>query len=122
VDANGQVVDMGKIQNGVIALAMGASLVVGGALGASAQEDEGPNEEESSVPAGTLDDGADLVGQADITIDEAISAAQTAASGAIGEVDLEYVGNVLVYNVDVGTQDVKIDATTGEVVSVDMDD
>jgi uncharacterized membrane protein YkoI len=113
---------MGKLQNGVIALAMGASLVVGGALGASAQEDEGPNEEESSVPAGTLDDGADLVGLADITIEEAISAAQTAASGAIGEIDLEYVGDVLVYNVDVGTQDVKVDATTGEVVSVDADD
>ena len=70
----------------------------------SAQDDEGPNEVESPVAAGTLDDGADLLPQAGISVDAAIQAAQGAASGAVGEVDLEYLGDILVFNVDVGNR------------------
>ena len=113
---------MGKFRQGAVALAVGAAMLGGGVLGASAQDDEGPNEVESPVAAGTLDDGADLLPQAAISIEEAIAAAQGAASGAIGEVDLEYVSGVLVFNVDVGVHDVKVDAASGAVVAVDAED
>jgi len=98
---------MGQVQHGV--------------LGASAQDDQGPNA--VGVPvAGTLDDAADLLPQASILPDAAIAAAQGAASGAIGEVDLEHAGGVLVFNVDVGRHDVKVDAASGAILSVDADD
>jgi uncharacterized membrane protein YkoI len=69
-----------------------------------------------------LDDGKDLAGQAAITEAQAIAAAQTAASGALNEVDLEHRDGKLVYNVDVGAKDVKVDASSGQVVAVDADD
>jgi uncharacterized membrane protein YkoI len=69
-----------------------------------------------------LDDGKDLLSQAKITEQQAISAAQTAASGALDEVDLEHLRGRLVFNVDVGNRDVKVDATTGQVAGVDQDD
>jgi uncharacterized membrane protein YkoI len=75
-----------------------------------------------TASAYALDDGEELLPLATITIDEAVAAAQTAASGEIGEIDLEYVNNVLVFNVDVGDADVKVDATTGDVVATDYDD
>lgn len=120
--AHGQEVDMGKLQNGAIALVVSAAMLSGGMLGASAQEDEGPHEDESPVAAGTLDDGQSLLPQAGITLEAAVQAAQGAASGTLGEVDLEYLGGKLVFNVDVGNQDVKVDAASGEVLSVDADD
>jgi uncharacterized membrane protein YkoI len=69
-----------------------------------------------------LDDGKALLGQAGITEQQAIAAARTAASGALDEVDLEHAGKRLVFNVDVGSADVKVDAATGEIVRVDHDD
>jgi uncharacterized membrane protein YkoI len=72
--------------------------------------------------ASRLDDGKDLLPQAQVTEQQAIAAAQTAASGALNEVDLEHAGGKLVFNVDVGSHDVKVDATTGQVVAVDTDD
>jgi uncharacterized membrane protein YkoI len=69
-----------------------------------------------------LDDGQSLLGQAKITEAEAIAAAQGAASGPLDEVDLEQAGGRLVFNVDVGSHDVKVDATTGEVVDTGRDD
>jgi uncharacterized membrane protein YkoI len=78
------------------------------------------------VAAGTLDDGRELLPLAQVSLDEAIAAAQAAVPGAtsaeIGEVDLEYVGTTLVFNVDIGHKDVKVDAATGSVVSADLDD
>jgi uncharacterized membrane protein YkoI len=72
--------------------------------------------------ASRLDDGKDLAGQAAISEARAIVAAQTAASGALNEVDLEHRAGRLVYNVDVGAKDVKVDAGSGHVVAVDADD
>jgi uncharacterized membrane protein YkoI len=69
-----------------------------------------------------LDDGKNLVSKAGIGEAQAISAARSAASGALNEVDLEYRAGTLVYNVDVGAHDVKVDASSGTVVSVDADD
>lgn len=72
--------------------------------------------------ASRLDDGKDLLAQAQITEQQAIAAAQTAASGALNEVDLEHRDGRLVFNVDVGRHDVKVDAATGQVVAADADD
>lgn len=78
------------------------------------------------APAGTLDDGKDLLPEAGISIDEAIAAAQAAVPGAtsadIGEVDLEDFNGTLVFNVDVGDQDVKVDASSGDVLAIGRDD
>jgi uncharacterized membrane protein YkoI len=72
--------------------------------------------------ANRLDDGTDLLPQAKLTIPEAVTAAQTAASGRIGEVDLEHYSGRLVFNVDVGDKDVKVDAARGNVVASISDD
>ena len=88
-------------------------------------EVEDANEaEDGDAPAasGTLDDGKDLLSEAVITIDAAIDAAQSVASGPVGEVDLEHVDGRLVFNVDIGDKDVKVDASDGSIVSVDSDD
>ena len=76
----------------------------------------------SGASASRLDDGKDLAGQATISEAQAIAAAQTAASGALNEVDLEHRAGRLVYNVDVVAKDVKVDAGTGKVLAVDADD
>ena len=72
--------------------------------------------------SGVLDDGKNLLPQAQITLDQAIAAAQSAASGAVGEIDLEQTHGRLVFNVDIGDKDVKVDASDGSIVAVDSDD
>jgi uncharacterized membrane protein YkoI len=69
-----------------------------------------------------LDDGKSLLPQARITEQQAIEAAQSAASGSLNEVDLEDHNGQLVFNVDVGNKDVKVDASTGNVVAANADD
>lgn len=69
-----------------------------------------------------LDDGRQYASQAKVSEQQAIAAAQTRAAGRLNEVDLEHRGASLVYNVDVGSHDVKVDAASGEVVAVDADD
>jgi len=69
-----------------------------------------------------LDDGANLLPQAQITEAQAIRAAQTAASGPLNEVDLEDYQGHLVFNVDVGSHDVKVDASNGDVLAAPVDD
>jgi uncharacterized membrane protein YkoI len=78
----------------------------------------------TGTPAGgsRLDDGKDLASQAKISEQQAIDAAQAAESGALNEIDLEQFQGNLVYNVDVGKKDVKVDAATGKVVSSTTDD
>jgi uncharacterized membrane protein YkoI len=77
----------------------------------------------SGGPASSrLDDGKDLLSQAKVSETQAIAAAQSAASGSLNEVDLEHFDGRLVYNVDVGNTDVKVDATTGKVVSSNLND
>jgi uncharacterized membrane protein YkoI len=69
-----------------------------------------------------MDDGKDLLPQAKISEQQAISAAQTAASGSLNEVDLEQYTGKLVFNVDVGGHDVKVDASNGDVLASPQDD
>jgi uncharacterized membrane protein YkoI len=72
--------------------------------------------------ASRLDDGKSLLPKARISEQDAIAAARSAASGALNEVDLEYRDGTLVFNVDVGARDVKVDAASGDVVAIDQDD
>jgi len=69
-----------------------------------------------------LDDGKSLASEARITQQQAEQAAQSAAPGALNETDLEKYKGDLVYNVDVGSKDVKVDASTGKVLAVNADD
>jgi len=62
-----------------------------------------------------------LLPQATISEQQAISAAQGAATGDLNEVDLEQFSGRLVFNVDVGSSDVKVDATSGKVLSAPHD-
>lgn len=73
------------------------------------------------APSGTLDDGKDLLPQAGITLEEAVAAAQGAASGPVGEIDLEHAQGRLVFNVDIGDKDVKVDASNGAVLGLGED-
>jgi len=77
---------------------------------------------DAAVPSGTLDDGKDLLPQAGITVDQAIAAAQAAASGPVGEIDLEHYQGKIVFNVDVGDKDVKVEAADGSILAADSDD
>jgi uncharacterized membrane protein YkoI len=99
-----------KVMVGAVAASAAALGAVGVALAAG-----------GGAPS-RLDDGRDLLPQARITERQAIASAQTAASGALNELDLEHADGRLVFNVDVGDADVKVDAATGEVVRVDHDD
>jgi hypothetical protein len=76
----------------------------------------------SAGRGGVLDDGEEHLARAGITLDEAIASAQSAASGPVDEVDLEYWQGKLVFNVDVGDKDVKVDALTGIVLSASLRD
>ena len=138
---------MRKRWQGAIALAVGAAILGVGTVGASARSERltssaspasllstardelgnlaelvGIGDDEHSVAPGTLDDGKELLPQARLSVDQAVQAAQGAASGAVGEVDLEAFRGRLVFNVDVGDQDVKVDATTGEILGSVGDD
>jgi uncharacterized membrane protein YkoI len=67
---------------------------------------------------GTLDDGKDLLPQTSISLTSAVATAQSAATGTLGQVDLERFHGAVVYMVDVGKQEVRVDATNGKVVAI----
>ena len=96
----------------IIATAAAGAVAVGAAAAAAG----------SAAPPSRLDDGKALLPQARLSEQDAIAKARTAASGALDEVDLEHFDGRLVWNVDVGADDVKVDAATGEVVDVSRDD
>ena len=70
------------------------------------------------VKPGSLDDGKELRPHASITLQQAIAVARNAASGSLGQVDLEHQGSRIVYSVDVGNQEVRVDADDGNVVAI----
>lgn len=73
---------------------------------------------EANVAPGTLDRGQELLPKAAITLEQAVATAQGAASGTLGEVDLEQYNGTLVFTVAVGAQDVHVNAATGSVVDI----
>jgi uncharacterized membrane protein YkoI len=121
----------------MIGLAVGASVLVGGGLTASAHSSASRTNGESffqsvhsrasdlldreSAAPGTIDDGKELLPQATISLDDAIAAAQAAQTGNLGEVDLEFYNGTLVFNVDIGNHDVKVDAASGTVLGSGVD-
>ena len=96
----------------VLLVLVGATLAFGGP-GARLINDDGV-----WVKPGSLDDGKDLQPQASITLSQAIASAKKAASGGLGQVDLEHYRSRLVYMVDVGDQEVRVDAANGDVVAI----
>jgi uncharacterized membrane protein YkoI len=109
----------------VAALALGGAGIAAASNGSEPSGPESPAEEVVHAPDSSgsrLDDGADLLPQAGITEQQAITAAQTAASGELSEVDLEDYEGHLVFNVDVGSHDVKVDAATGKVLAAPQDE
>ena len=67
---------------------------------------------------GSLDDGKDLLPQTKISAADAVAAAQRAETGELGQVDLEQRDGRLVYTVDIGSQEVHVDAADGSIASV----
>lgn len=70
------------------------------------------------VQPGSLDDGKDLQSQTSITLGQAVAKAQAAASGRLGQVDLEHYRSGIVYMVDVGDREVRVDAADGRIVDI----
>lgn len=70
------------------------------------------------VQPGSLDDGKDLQSQASINLRQAVAGAQRAASGPLGQVDLEHYRGRLVYSVDVGDREVRVDVADGTVLAI----
>ncbi len=103
----------------LLALAGAAVTWTSGLTSAGGGGDDDSGEVES---AGVLDDGGSLLPQAAISVDDAIAAAQGAVSGKLGEIDLEHYQGKLVFNVDIGDKDVKVDASNGSVLATDTDD
>jgi hypothetical protein len=95
--------------------ALAVLLLVGGAI-------VGLSSAASAGRGGVLDDGKQHLSSAGISLDEAIASAQSAAAGPVDEVDLEYWQGKLVFNIDVGSKDVKVDAETGAVLSASSRD
>ena len=114
----------GLLGGGVLAADAGALIPL--SVGARATVDEecvAADGGGSDAHVCTLDDGEELLPRADISIEEAVDAAQaTDPDGAVGEIGLEAFEGRLVFNVDVGETDVKVDAATGDILSVDADD
>ncbi|MDQ2940308.1 MAG: PepSY domain-containing protein [Actinomycetota bacterium] len=107
----------------VVSALAAAALAAAGVTGVAAVA--GASSNDSSSPGGPfsrMDDGVQLLPEAKITEQQAIDAAQSAASGNLNEVDLEHYSGRLVFNVDVGSKDVKVDATTGKVLATPSDD
>ena len=96
----------------VVAVLAGATLAFGGPRGLI--WDDG-----HYARPGTLDDGKDLLSQTTISLSTAVATAQQAASGALGQVDLEHFRGGIVYMVDIVNQEVRVDAATGKVGAVD---
>jgi uncharacterized membrane protein YkoI len=102
-----------------VALAVASALVLlGGATFALGGGPGGIWDDNHFAKPGTRDDGKDLLPQTRISLADAISAAEQAASGSLGQVDLEHLRGRIVYMVDIGDQEVRVDAVNGNVIAI----
>ena len=103
----------------IIVLVLGAALV---ALAAAAFAVAGPRgliwDDGHYAKPGALDDGKALQSQTSISLSAAVATAQDAARGTLGQVDLERYHGGIVYMVDIGNQEVRVDAASGKVVAI----
>jgi len=96
---------------GVVVLALaGATYAVGGGTGIW--------DDNHFAKPGSLDDGKDLLPQTTISLAQANAAAQRAVAGSLGQVDLERYQGQVVYMVDVGDHEVRVDAANGKIVAI----
>jgi uncharacterized membrane protein YkoI len=102
----------------LVILAIAAALMLIGATLAFGGPGRLIYDDGAYVKPGSLDDGKEFRLQASITPEQAISAAEKAASGSLGQVDLERYDGRLVYTVDVGEHEVKVDAANGRIDGV----
>lgn len=102
----------------VALLATAAALVLGGATFAVGGGHGLIFDDGHYAKPGSLDDGKGLLPQTTLTLSQAIAIAQRAADGSLGQVDLEWFDGRVVYKVDVGPNEVRVDATNGAVASV----
>jgi uncharacterized membrane protein YkoI len=98
-----------------LTLILGATFAFGGGRGLIFDDGK-------VVKPGSLDDGKELLSQTTISLTQAVKATQAAATGQLGQVDLEHFGSRVVYSVDVGSKEVRIDATDGSVASIQPQD
>ena len=77
----------------------------------------------AATPGGPrqLSEGADLLDQAGITVDQAIAAAQQVVSGDVQEVELERENGTLIFEVEIGGKEVIIDAETGASLGLEVE-
>ena len=97
------------LASGALALG-GATFAVGGGRGLIFDDGH-------YIKPGSLDDGKELLPQAKITLAAAIADAQRAVHGQLGQVDMEHFGGRVVFKVDVGDQEVRVDAADGSIAS-----
>jgi uncharacterized membrane protein YkoI len=64
----------------------------------------------------------ELLSQTKITLAQAVAAAKKAQTGQLGQVDLERYGGRIVYMVDVGDREVRVDATDGSIAAISQQD
>ena len=102
----------------LVVLALAAALMLIGATLAFGGPGRLIYDDGAYVKPGLLDDGKELRSQASITLAQAVAAAQKAASGSLGQVDLEHYQGLIVYTVDFGDHEVKVDAANGRIDGV----
>src|SRR4051812_30999127 len=90
----------------------GATYALGGANGVIWDDGQ-------PVRPGSLDDGKDLLPKTGLSLATAVAAAQRAAQGALGQVDLVDRDGRVFYVVDVGDREVSVDAHSGAIASID---
>ena len=120
-DANNEDGSTGEGQNGDRAGSDGEQADGGDETGT---DESGPNGEQAAdvntaATPGALTEGADLLPQATISVDQAVQAARSAANGAVGQVELAESDGTLTYDVEIGNQDVVVNASDGSIISVD---
>jgi uncharacterized membrane protein YkoI len=94
-----------------IILAAGGGLAIGGGRGLIWDDDH-------YAKPGSLDDGKDLLPQTKISLAQAVAAAQRAANGQLGQVDLEHDNGRVVFMVDVGDNEVRVDSADGSIAAI----
>src|SRR5262245_62155680 len=111
---------------GVTALA--AIVVAGPSVGSAWAGDDKHDDadtvnDDNDSDDAAMDDGKHLLSKASISFEDAKATARTAVPGAtVDEIDLEYVDDKLVFEVDLGGQTVHVDAITGALLKVADDD
>ena len=97
---------------GVVGITQVAAQTYAGSITVDDTKYEGLSEQEESKA---------LVGLAEITADEAEQVAEAKVGGTASKVELGNENGTLIYEVEIGNQEVKVDAGNGSVLQVEND-